>query len=189
MLWKLMDRFFPQHDDAQGVLGTALTGVTTWTPAAYRSTGIVMNEIASGDVFTMIFQFAHRKKLGTALDGVHIHYIPMGSANGDIAFTYSWGWYNHGDTVPNTLPNTGTVADITLATTDQYKLKINQIVTNLSAPASEAYSSLLFIRIVAAAPADGTNWWTSGGTNRIALAYVDAHYITDRGGSRNETTD
>lgn len=177
------------HDDIQGILGTALVGVTQWTPAQYRTTGIVMNNIQSGDVFSMIFQMPHRKKLDTALDSVHLHYIPNASANGDIAFTYEWGWYKHGDVVPATLPNTGTVADITLATTDQYKLKVNSLITNLGQPATEAYSSILFVKLVAAAPADGTNWWTSGGTNTIAIVYLDAHYITDRTGSIFEYND
>lgn len=184
-----IQRYFPAHDDMQGILGTALVGVTTWTPAQYRSTGVVMNNIQSGDVFSMVFQMSHRKKLSTYLDSIHIHYIVNSSANGDIAFTYAWGWYNMGDTIPSTLPNTGTVADITLATTDQYKFKYNNLITNLAPPTSEGYSSILLCKFVAAAPADGTNWWSEGGTNTIALAYMDAHYIVDRNGSLNEGTD
>lgn len=184
-----LQRSYPSHDDIQGVLGTALVGVTTWTPAQYRSTGMVLNNVQSGDVFTMIFQMPHRKKLLTNLDSIHLHYIVNSSANGDIAFTYAWGWYNIGDTIPNTLPNTGTVPDITLATTDQYKFKYSNLVTNLAFPASEGYSSVLFCKITAAAPADGTNWWSEGGTNTIAIAYMDAHYITDRQGSLNEGSD
>ena len=46
---------------------------------------------------------------------------------------------------------------------------------------------LLFVKLTAAAPAGGTNWWTTG--NELALAYMDAHYIVDRMGSINEFTD
>lgn len=186
-----IQRSYPSHDDIQGVLGTALVGVTTWTPAQYRSTGIVLNNVTSGDVFTMVFQMPHRKKLGTIIDSVHLHYIPLAAVAGDIAFTYAWGWYNHDDVIPNTLPNTGTVPDITLAAGDQYKQKINILISNLALPVSgtDVYSSILYCKFTAAAPADGTNWWSSGGTNSIAIAYMDAHYITDRNGSLNETSD
>lgn len=34
---------------------------------------------------------------------------------------------------------------------------------------------------------NGTNWWTTG--NEIAIAYMDAHYSTDRNGSLNESND
>lgn len=182
-------RIYPAHDDIQGVLGTALTGVTQWTPAQYRSTGIVFNNVQSGDVFSMVFQMPHRKKLGTNLDSVHLHYIPNASANGNIAFTYAWGWYGHGDVIPNTLPNTGVVPDIALLTTDQYKLKLNILISNLAHPGVEGYSDILLVRFTAAAPGAGTNWWASGGTNTITIAYMDAHYITDRAGSLYEASD
>lgn len=178
-----------KHEDMQGILGTALVGVTQWTPAQYRSTGIVLNEIQSGDVFSMIFQMSHRKKLLTNLDSIHLHFIPIGSANGNIRFSYEWGWYNHNIAIPATLPNTGNTSDIALLTTDQYFLKINSLISNLAYPASEAYSSILFCKFTAIAPSAGTDWWTAGGTNRIAIVYVDAHYISDRLGSTNETTD
>jgi len=182
-------RSYPAHDDQQGILGTALNGVTTWTPAQFRATGIVMNNIQSGDVFSMVFQFSHRKKLQSIIDSVHIHYIPNASANGNIRFAYTWGWFSHGDVIPNTLPNTGNTSDIALLTTDQYKLKLSSLLTNLIHPGTEGYSDILMVKLTAAAPAEGTNWWSSGGTNTIALAYMDAHYVTDRNGSLNEATD
>lgn len=184
-----LQRTFPAHDDIQGVLGTALAGVTTFTPRRLRTTGIVLNHVTSGDVFSMVFQFPHRKKLGTIIDSVHLHYIPVASKDGNVAFTYAWGWYNHGDTIPNTLPNTGTTSDIALLTTDQYKQKISILTSNMALPASgdDVYSSILYIVFTAAAPAAGTNWWTTG--NELAIAYMDAHYVTDRNGSLNETTD
>lgn len=180
-------RYTESHDDIQGILGTAFAGATTFTPAEYRTSNIVLNEVGTGDVFSMIFQMPHRKKLGTACDSVHLHYIPLVANDGDIAFTYTWGWYNTGDVIPATLPNTGTVADITLASADQYKLKINSLITNLAAPTSETYSSILMVTFTAVAPADGTNWWTTG--NKIAIVYMDAHFVVDRLGSVNEATD
>jgi hypothetical protein len=182
-----LQRAYPAHDDIQGILGTALTGVTAFTPKQIRTTGIVMPHVTSGDVFSMIFQMPHRKKLGSRLDSVHLHYIPIVAKDGDIAFTYAWGWYNHDTVIPDTLPNTGTVPDITLATTDQYKLKLSFMIQNLTHPGTESYSDILLVKLTAAAPADGTNWWTTG--NEIAIAYMDAHYITDRNGSLTEASD
>lgn len=45
------------------------------------------------------------------------------------------------------------------------------------------------IDALAVAPGAGTNWWSAGGTNTIALVYMDAHYVTDRNGSLNEIND
>jgi len=180
------DLFTPTYDDMQGILGTALTGGAQWTPTAYRTTGIVFNEVASGDFFTMIFQFQHSKKKSTNLDSIHIHCIPKGSTNGNIKFSYEWGWFNHNDIIPDTLPNSSSTADIALLTTDQYKMKYIDLITNLAFPTSEENSSILMVRITATAPSTGTNWWTG---NRIALAYMDAHYIKDSTGSLNPTTD
>ncbi len=171
------------HDDIQGTLGTVLSGATSWTLRAYRHTGIVMPHIARNDVFTIIFQMPHRKKRNSALDGVHIHFIPMAAANGNIIINYSWGWFNPtGDTVPDTLPNNGHTA-IALTTADQYQLKLANLITGISSPEKEAYSSLLFCRFVR--QTTGDTW----GPGEIALAYLDAHFLADRYGSYNELTD
>jgi hypothetical protein len=175
-----------RHDDIQGIIGTALTGVTSYTMRQYRTTGLVYPHVANNDIFTMTFQLSHRKQLGVAMDDVHIHYIPIASADGDIRLDYEWGWYNHDDVVPATLPNTGNKV-ITLATTDQYKLKIDTLLTNLAVPVSgnDMYSSILFIKVARGEPA-GTNW---GNNNEIAIVYMDAHFPTERNGSINSTTD
>jgi len=175
----------PVHDDIQGILTTALTGVTAYTFRQIRTTGVVLPHVANGDIFSLTLQFSHRKKLGTPLDGVHIHFMPVASANGNIKFEYAWGWFNSGDTIPDTLPNTGDTGDILLATTDQYKHKRSNIAINMAAPASETYSSVLMIKVTRVAPA-GTNW---GNTNEIAILYMDAHFIANGNGSINENTD
>lgn len=177
------------HLDIHGSIGTALGGVTQWTPTQYRTTGIVLNEIASGDIFSFNCQMNHDKKLTSPLDGLHIHCIPKASQNGFIAFNYEWGFYNIGDTIPATLPNTGTTADIAIATTDQYVHRLFRLISNMATSAIETYSGQLLVKFTAVAPAAGTNWWSAGGTNRIALLDVDTHYITDRYGSVNEGTD
>jgi hypothetical protein len=170
------------HDDIQGQLQTALSGVTQYTFKQYRTTGIVMPHIARDDVFSMVFQMPHRKFLGSAIDSVHIHFIPMIGANGNVIISYAWGWYNHDDVVPDTLPNTGSKT-IPLVIADQYKQKIVTLITNLAAPASEAYSSILYVKCTRLTAGDTWN------SSDLALAYMDAHFLADRFGSYNETTD
>ena len=174
------------HDDIQGILQTATAGVTAYTMRQYRNTGIVMPHVAQGDVWAMIFQFSHRKQLETVCDSVHLHYIPIAAANGDIQINYEWGWYNpnDGSIIPDTLPNTGSKV-ITLSTTDQYKLKISGLINNLQYPDSEDYSSLLFVKCTRVAPS-GTNW---GAINEFAIGYMDAHFSVTRFGSYNEYSD
>lgn len=171
-------------DDIQGMLQTALSGVTAYTYRQYRNTGMVYPHIAQSDIFSMTYQFSHRKKLGENVESVHIHYIPIASANGDILIEYAWGWYNYEDTIPDTLPNTGSKI-ISLVTTDQYKLKITPLIEDITPPAEEDYSSILMVRLTRATPA-GTNW---GASNEIALVYLDAHMPVDRYGSYYEYSD
>ncbi|HPT70817.1 MAG TPA: hypothetical protein PLE74_00885 [Candidatus Cloacimonadota bacterium] len=170
------------HDDVQGILGTALSGTTQWTLRELRTTGVVIPHIARNDIFSMIFQMTHRKKLQTPCDSVHIHYVPIASANGNIVFDFTWGWFNHGDVIPATLPNSGSKT-ITLATTDQYKMKLDTLIADMAAPSSEVYSSILMVKIQRVTTGD--TW----GTGEIALAYLDAHVDVDRFGSYNEATD
>ena len=169
-----------RHDDQQGVLGTAVSGATQWTPAQYRNTGIVVNNIQNNDVFTMIFQFTHRRKLQSALDSVHLHWITQLAVTGTLIIDYTWGWYNTAGTapIPETLPNTGSVT-INIAAADQYIPKVTSLITNLTSPTGESGSSLLFCRFI-------VNGGTYGGTNPICILYVDAHTIVNKQGTVTE---
>lgn len=178
------DRFTIGYDDIQGILQTALSGVTQYTFRQYRTTGVVMPHVAESDVFSLTMQMPHSKQLGSQLKSVHIHYIPVASANGTIQLNSTWGWYNIGDTVPDTLPNISSTT-ITLATSDQYVLKYSTISINLDPPANEGYSSILYIKCQRVTPS-GSNW---GASNEIALSYVDGHPAKDRIGSFNEASD
>lgn len=170
------------HDDMRGTLGTALVGGTQYTMRLYRSTGVGVPHMADGDVLTFNCQIYHRKKMGTNADSFHIHYIPIAAANGTILFDVTWGWFNEGDIIPATLPNTVAAVTLTLATTDQYKYKIFSFLTNISPPANEAYGSYLIVRAIRA----GGTW---GAANEIAILDADAHVIIDRDGSTMEFTD
>jgi len=144
------------YDDIQGNLQSALVGATSYTFRQYRSTGLVYPHIAENDIFSMTFQLPHRKKLLTNLDSVHLHLIPIASANGNVKINYSWGWYNRETTIPDTLPNSSSQS-IAFVTGDQYKLKITNLVANCAYPEGEAYSSILMIKCQRVAP-DSDNW-------------------------------
>ncbi len=174
-------RYFPHHKDSFGFLGTATVGVTTWTPAQFRSTGVVLNEIAKGDVFSYNIQLNHDKKLQTALDGFHIHFIPMTNNTGNVNITYSWGIYHMGDTIPDTLPNSATI-NIPIAA-QQYKHLLGSVIQAMTIPGTETYSSFVLVKCVRNNDANDTF------TGNIALLGADVHYVTDRQGSLNESTD
>jgi len=176
-----LQRTYPSHKDSFGFLGTALVGVTTWTPAQFRSTGVVLNEIAKGDVFSYNIQLNHDKKLQSALDGFHIHFIPMTNNSGNVNITYRWGIYHSGDVIPDVLPNTAT---INLAIdAEQYKHKRGNVIPSMAIPGTETYSSFVLVHCVR------NNNENDTFTGNIALLGADVHYITDRTGSLTEGTD
>ena len=172
------------YKDTFGSLRTALSGVTTWTDRQLRNTGIVLPHIAKADVFSYNVQFNHDKMLDSAIADFHLHIIPVGAVTAGqiIAIDYSWGIYRFGDVIPDVLPNTGT-KPFTLSTGDQYKHLYLEIVSNLTVPITETYSSFLLIKCVRRNDAQDTY------ASEIALVGADAHYITNRNGSRNETSD
>jgi len=180
------DRFQEKHDDAQGVLGTALVGVTTWTPLQYRSTGMIYNGIKVDDVFTMAWQFSHQRKIQSQLDSIHLHWITEKANTGTWVLNYEWGWYNENGTVaiPATLPNTGTVS-VTVAAGDQYIPKISFLIQNLTPPENETYSSYLAAKFTVASVTGTIN----ASTDYCLIRFIDAHTITDRNGSKLEITD
>lgn len=171
---------FPRYNDMiSHPAQTALTGVTQWTLRQIRTTGIVAPHLADKDVFSVMIQMQHMKQPGTPIKSFHIHYMPVASANGTIVFEYAWGFYNINSVIPDTLPNTGTIT-LTLATTDQYKHKIFNILEDIPV-GSETYSSMLIIKVTR----NGGTW----AANEIALLSHDAHILIDRLGSVNETSD
>ena len=167
----------------QGVLGTALTGASTWNIKAVRNIGITSPHLAKNDIFTMVFQYSHRKKLATPVE-IHLHYMPMSASDGNIKINYEYGWFNIGDTCPDVLPNSGSV-EWALTAADQYQFKIRKLIADIAPPAGgEHYSSMLIAKFTRVTPA-GADW----GSGDLCLWYVDSHYQTDRFGSYNEVTD
>lgn len=176
-----IQRFFQTHKDSFGFLGTALNGVTTWTPAHFRNTGVVLNEIAKGDIFSYSIQLNHDKKLQSAVDGFHIHFIPMTNNSGNVNITYGWGIYHFGDVIPDVLPNIDTI-NIPIAA-QQYQHRSGVIIPPMVMPGIETVSSFVLIKCLR------NNTGNDTFTGNIALLGADVHYITDRLGSLNEIGD
>jgi len=172
------NRFQISHKDSFGFLRTALGGATTWTPRVFRNTGIVLDHVAKGDVFTYTIQFNHDKALQANVDDFHLHFAPVGAitAGQVVSINYSWGLFPIGSEIPDTLPNTGN-SPITLAVADLNKHKVADIVQNLVISGVEAYSSFLFIRC------ERLNTAADTYASEIALIGADCHYTTDRRGS------
>jgi hypothetical protein len=175
----------PVYTDSFGFLRTALTGVTTWTDRVIRNTGVVVPHIAKNDVFTYNIQFPHSKDIGTAIVDFHLHYMPvtLPSAGQVIAIDYSWAFVNNNNgAIPDTLNGGSGTTLLPLSATDQYKLKVTNIVTGM-ATGTETYSGFLLVRCVRRN--DGQDTYAG----EIALLGADAHYLTDRFGSFEPYTD
>lgn len=178
------------YDDIQGVLGTALVGVTQYTPIQLRNTGIVVNRLDQGDTFTMLFQMPHRRSLGEQQHDVHIHFMPLSSATGTVKLDVKWGWINIGETVPDTLPNqvNGSYGvSLSLAPADQWLHKYTELVEHIS-KAGETYSSVLMLHVTRGGGPQGDTYPTGVGAG-IAILYCDSHFPTDRLGSYYEISD
>lgn len=188
-----------RYDDMLGPIQGA-TGVSALTTEAYRDTAFLMSFFRHSqvDAINLTFQFCHRKKLGSSLASIHIHCIPMANpaAPQNVYYSYSYSWQKiNGSEYPLSASWTSGNSTMTVGTTDAFKHKIHSIVTNVSAPASEGYSSILLIRLArfGTSPNDTytTNKATPPGTAsaNLGLLSVDCHYQTERRGSILEATD
>lgn len=172
----------PNYLDSIGITSTALAGVTTYTNREFRTTDVVLPHIATNDILSYTFQVNHDKKLGTPLASFHLHVSPVGStaASGSTVFTWKWGWYNPNASIDATLPNTGST-NIVIAAGTQYKHLVYNIITGITAPASEAYSSFFMVQIQRTTNVNHST--------ELALLGADCHYITKSFGSKQEYTD
>jgi len=183
------------HDDQQGAV-QASAGISALTSEAYRDTAFIMPFFRhdQADTLSLTFQFSHKRKLGSPLDGIHIHYIAMvnPAAIENVYFSYSYSWQTEGGEFPLLASWTNGNATLPIGTTDAFKNKLFSIVTNIAAPANETTSSILLFRItrLGTDPLDtyDTDKATPPGTSaaNLGLQYFDCHFITDRRGSVSE---
>lgn len=187
-----------RHEDQQGQYNLA-SGGSAMTVQVYRDTTFSIEHTRhdQDDVIGYYkFQMSHKKRLGTPLDSVHIHCIPVGAnpaTNKVVRFQIEYTWQNSDGTFPAATGWTTTTSDMTVGTTSQYIGKIHSVVLNLAAPDSESYSSWLLIRI-SRLGTDAADTYTESnpvGTSsaNLVILGVDCHIVTDRNGSINEATD
>lgn len=182
-------RFPLAYDDQQGQVGTALTGNTQWSLNTYRDTGLIVPFLRrdQSDFINLIFQFSHRKQLGTVLASLHAHVIGMAASAGNVFWSWAYTWQNVGSIIPAIGSwVTGTTTS-PIAAADQYKMLLLDIFTGIAAPASEDYSSHLFVKLSRIGTNISDTYQGNAGTGvaseNLAIAYVDCHFPMDRPGS------
>lgn len=178
------------YDDIMGDVSTSPTGASQWLTAQIGTTRFFINWLQSGqDDFTQIkLQMPHRKKLATALKSLHVHYIlsSVPVLNNTVKLDWAWTWVKVGDTIPaigSWTSNTHTITFTGAETTNTHY--IESITTNLAYPTGETYSSILLFKILRNSTGAGAD--TYGGN--FGLLYLDGHYVADRIGSLNETSE
>ena len=182
-------RFEAAHDDIQCSVAT-VTGGSALGALALRDSGATVASFqnANDDIAILIFQMPHRKKLGSAIDSIHIHaYLPSApSAGGTVLIDYAYTWYNNGDVIPALAGwTTGTKTHTFSGTEAQYSTPLITVASNIAAPASEAYSSILICKLTRNSTGVGSDTYDDD----LGVAYFDAHYVVDRAGSATELTD
>lgn len=189
-------RLQPNHDDIQCLVATVTSSSALGT-LAIRDTGFSIPSFqnANDDIALCTFQMPHRKKLGSALDSIHIHYyLPSAPAAGQtLLFDYAYCWFKNFDTLGALAAATwvkGTQTVTFAGTEAQYSTGLVNVLPNathatIPAPANEDYSSILLIKITRNSTGGGSDTYPDD----LGILYIDAHYITDRTGSASELND
>jgi hypothetical protein len=182
-------RLTQAHDDQQGFLTNAV-GAASMTTITIRDTGFPLLAFANAtdDSFYISFQFSHRKKLNTNLDGVHLHaYLPsVPAANQTVLIDYEYTWSNYNGTIPATATWTkATYTHVFTGTEAQYSNILMPVITNIAFPVGESYSSILFCKFTRNSTGGGSDTYADD----LGMVQCDAHFMTDRLGSANEATD
>ena len=188
-----------RYTDVRGDFNAA-TGVAAMTIENFRDTSFIM-EFTRHDQDDTIghfkFQMPHSKVLATSILSAHVHCIPCGSnpvSSQIVRFSYSYVWLNSSGTFPANSGWTNGTSNLTIGTTSQYIGVIHPVVSNITPPSSENYSSWLLFRL-SRLGTDGADTYTQSKPDGTASANlgilgVDIHVAMDgRSGSINESSD
>ena len=185
----MAQRYREQHDDMLGKVQSAATGGTAWHyPETIVNTPFVGGALRnnSSDIVQVTIQVPHRRKLGSVLDSIHIHYVLQAESeeNQTIIFTGRYVWIQPGTEVPATASWTAmSGAGLTLnlgAVKNAAYYHVHTVQGAIAAPANEGYGGMLLIEITRG---NGTY------EGELFILDVDAHTIIDRFGSLNEASD
>lgn len=179
-----------RYNDMQGQVATAPTGASAWLTAQIGATGFFINWLQAGqdDFFQNIFQMSHTKALGTNIKSFHIHYLlsTAPAAGNTVILDYAYTWVNKDAAVPVIGSWTSGTKTITFAGTETALTHyITGIVSDITPPANETYSSLLLFKVTRNSLGVGADTYAGN----FGLLYSDCHFETNRLGSVNEFTD
>jgi hypothetical protein len=188
------------YDDQQGPIqaGANIAGITI---EAYRDTKMLMPFMRhdQDDTISLTFQFSHRKKLGSALASIHLHYIPM--VNPDDVITknivyweYQYVWHNLDAAVPAVASWTTGNSTLAIGAADAHICRTHDFAVAIAAPGSETYSSFLLLYISRLGSSAAQDTYEAGKADHTAQANlciegVDVHFQADRMGSLAEDTE
>jgi len=135
---------------------------------------------ASNRYIWYVVQMPHGKTLGTAIHP-HLHWMPTTTNTGTVAWVIEYWWKNAvGDTAQGAVGTGGSETINATPNGTAYVLQLDAF-TPIAAPASEAVSSLLTVRIYRDGTSDAYN-------DDALLKDFDCHLQLDQPGSILETS-
>jgi len=196
---------WPRYTDQLGAVASAERGPTAPTTLPWPNAGGAPDfrmEFFRHDqdvALSIPVQFPHGRRLGSNLGDFHLHLIPMVNpttpgVDDNVRFDYAYYWLNNfTDAMPDRNLWTTGVKNWTVPAAAQYKMYVVDLFSDIAPPASEGYSSILFITF----QRSGTNVGDTFNVNstlstqqaNLGIASIDAHYLVDRFGSFNEASD
>jgi hypothetical protein len=178
--------------------GANIAGLTI---EAYRDTKLLMPFMRrdQDDTLSLIFQFAHRKKLQSAIASVHLHYIPMVNpidviTKNIVYWEYEYYWHNLDASVPAVASWVTGNLTLAIGAADAHISRVFDFFVNIAAPASETYSSFLLFYISRLGSSGAADTYEASKADHTAQANlciegIDVHFQTDRAGSLTEDAD
>jgi len=181
----------PGHDDMLGRVRTAITGAVQATIAQIRDTGFLLEWLMpnADDYEQVTIQVPHRRKIGSLLDSLHIHYVLDDTAPNEgeeVWIDYAYCWISPGEAVPAIVDWSDGSAVLTFDGTEgAHYYNVFSIETLISPPEDEGYGGMILLKMIR--NSTGTPSDTYPGA--FGVIDVDAHTPVDRLGSFYEFSD
>lgn len=185
-----INKFVTAHDDMLGKTRTAISGASQTSLAQIRDTGFILEWFSGSqdDFMQITIQVPHSRKLGSALDSLHIHYVlttaPLAAE--EVWFDYAYAWVQPGAAVPALSGWTANTAKLIFTGTEGANYYgIFSIVSNIAAPVGEGYGGMILLKITRNAFGSPSDTYSGD----VGILDIDAHTVKDRVGSTNEASD